>query len=191
MPPGLEARVFEAMRYAALAPGKRLRPFLVLASARLFGVSQRSALQVAAAIELVHAYSLVHDDLPAMDNSDLRRGRPTCHKAFDEATAVLAGDGLLTLRLRGAGAARYPWRSRRALRAGARRWRRRPAASGMVGGQMIDLIAENRTDLDIGAITRLQRLKTGALIAFCLRSPAPSSARPADGDAPRAARLCA
>src|SRR6185437_8476558 len=97
IPDGLEARVFEAMRYAALAPGKRLRPFLVLASAQLFSVAQRSALQVAAAIELVHAYSLVHDDLPAMDNSDLRRGRPTCHKAFDEATAVLAGDALLTL----------------------------------------------------------------------------------------------
>src|SRR5262250_2644466 len=97
VPPGLEARVFEAMRYAALAPGKRLRPFLVLASARLFGVARNPALQVAAAIELVHAYSLVHDDLPAMDDSDLRRGRPTCHRAFDEATAILAGDGLLTL----------------------------------------------------------------------------------------------
>ncbi|MGH7091244.1 MAG: polyprenyl synthetase family protein, partial [Stellaceae bacterium] len=96
-PDGLEARVFEAMRYAALGPGKRLRPFLVLAGAQLFSVVQRSALQAAAAVELVHAYSLVHDDLPAMDNSDLRRGRPTCHKAFDDATAVLAGDALLTL----------------------------------------------------------------------------------------------
>src|SRR5258706_5221913 len=85
------------MRYSALSPGKRLRPLLVLAGARLFGVAQRSALQVAAAIEMVHAYSLIHDDLPAMDNSDLRRGRPTCHKAFDDATAVLAGDGLLTM----------------------------------------------------------------------------------------------
>ncbi len=84
------------MRYSALAPGKRLRPFLVLAGARIFGVARRCALQVAAAIEMVHAYSLVHDDLPAMDDSDLRRGRPTCHKEFDEATAVLAGDGLLT-----------------------------------------------------------------------------------------------
>src|SRR5579872_1644074 len=93
-PPGMEARVYEAMRYSALSPGKRLRPLLVLASSRLFGVAQTSALQVAAAIEMVHAYSLIHDDLPAMDNSDLRRGRPTCHKAFDDATAVLAGDGL-------------------------------------------------------------------------------------------------
>ena len=90
---GLEARVYEAMRYSALAPGKRLRPFLVLAGAQLFGVARRSGLQAAAAIELVHAYSLIHDDLPAMDNSDLRRGRPTCHKQFDDATAVLAGDG--------------------------------------------------------------------------------------------------
>jgi farnesyl diphosphate synthase len=167
-PPGLEARVFEAMRYAALAPGKRLRPFLVLASSRLFGVSERGALQVAAAIELVHSYSLVHDDLPAMDNSDLRRGRPTCHKAFDEATAVLAGDGLLTLAFdvlahpdtHGDPGVRCELVSALAQAAG---------ASGMVGGQMIDLIAENRT-LDIGAITRLQRLKTGALIAFACES---------------------
>ena len=168
VPAGLEARVFEAMRYAALAPGKRLRPFLVLASARLFGVSARSALQVAAAIELVHSYSLVHDDLPAMDDSDLRRGRPTCHKAFDEATAVLAGDGLLTLAFEvlahpdthGDSAVRCELVSALAQAAG---------ASGMVGGQMIDLIAENRS-LDIGAITRLQRLKTGALIAFACES---------------------
>src|ERR1700747_3899239 len=96
-PAGLEARVYEAMRYSALAPGKRLRPVLVLAGARLFGVHRRSALQVAAAIEMVHAYSLIHDDLPAMDNSDLRRGRPTLHKRTDDATAILAGDGLLTL----------------------------------------------------------------------------------------------
>ena len=164
VPPGLEARVFEAMRYAALAPGKRLRPFLVLASSRLFGVSQRSALQVAAAIEFVHSYSLVHDDLPAMDNSDLRRGRPTAHKAFDDATAILAGDGLLTRAFEvlaetdthGDPAVRCELVRSLAQAAG---------ASGMVGGQMIDLIAENRT-LDIGAITRLQRLKTGALIAF-------------------------
>ena len=170
VPPGLEARVFEAMRYAALAPGKRLRPFLVLASARLFGVAERSALQVAAAIELVHSYSLVHDDLPAMDDSDLRRGRPTCHKAFDEGTAVLAGDGLLTLAFEvlahpdthGDTAVRCELVSALAQAAG---------SSGMVGGQMIDLIAENRS-LDIGAITRLQRLKTGALIAFACESGA-------------------
>lgn len=165
VPEGYEARVFEAMRYAALAPGKRLRPFLVLASAQLFSVARRSALQAACAVEMVHAYSLVHDDLPAMDDSDLRRGRPTVHKAFDEATAVLAGDGLLTLAFEvlaqpdthGDPAVRCELVSALAVAAG---------CNGMVGGQMFDLIAENRPELDIGAITRLQRLKTGALIAF-------------------------
>jgi farnesyl diphosphate synthase len=164
VPPGLEARVYDAMRYAAIAPGKRLRPFLVLAGARLFGVARRCALQVAAAVEMVHSYSLVHDDLPAMDDSDLRRGRPTCHKQFDEATAVLAGDGLLTAAFEvlahpdthGDPAVRCELVSELATAAG---------AAGMVGGQMIDLIAEHQS-LDIGAITRLQRMKTGALIAF-------------------------
>ena len=126
MPPGLEARVYEAMRYSALAPGKRLRPLLVLAGARLFGVARRSALQVAAAIEMVHAYSLIHDDLPAMDNSDLRRGRPTCHKQFDEATAILAGDGLLTMAFEVLAAPRHAWRPGGALRAGRGAGRRRP-----------------------------------------------------------------
>ena len=164
VPPGLEARVYQAMRYSALAPGKLLRPFLVLASAQLFGVAGRCALQVAVAGEMVHAYSLVHDDLPAMDNSDLRRGRPTCHKEFDEATAVLAGDGLLTAAFEvladpdthGDPAVRCELVAALAGAAG---------AAGMIGGQMIDLIAEHQT-LDIGAITRLQRMKTGALIAF-------------------------
>ena len=164
VPPDIEARVLEAMRYSTLAPGKRLRPFLVLAGADLFGVARGCALQVAAAIEMVHAYSLVHDDLPAMDNSDLRRGRPTCHKEFDEATAILAGDGLLTMAFEVLAqpethadpAIRCELVAALAAAAG-------PA--GMVGGQMIDLIAERRT-LDIGAITRLQRMKTGALIAF-------------------------
>ena len=169
-PPGLEARVYEAMRYSALAPGKRLRPLLVLASSRLFGVARRSALQVAAAIEMVHAYSLIHDDLPAMDNSDLRRGRPTCHKAFDEATAILAGDGLLTMAFEalshpdthGHAAVRCELVAALAGAAG---------AAGMVGGQMIDLIAETQT-LELGAITRLQRMKTGALIAFACEAGA-------------------
>ena len=170
VPPDLEARVYQAMRYSALAPGKRLRPFLVLAGASLFGVTRESGLQVAAAIEMVHAYSLVHDDLPAMDDSDLRRGRPTCHKEFDEATAVLAGDGLLTAAFE---ALAHPDTHRdpvvrcdlvAALATAA-------GAAGMVGGQMIDLIAEQQT-LDIGAITRLQRMKTGALIAFACESGA-------------------
>jgi farnesyl diphosphate synthase len=181
-PQGLEARVFDAMRYAALAPGKRLRPFLVLASAQLFSVARRSALQAACAIEMVHAYSLVHDDLPAMDNSDLRRGRPTCHKAFDDATAVLAGDGLLTMAFEvlaqpdthGDPAVRCELVAALAQAAG---------SNGMVGGQMIDLLAEHQTDLDIGAITRLQRLKTGALIAFACEAGAIL------GKAPQEARL--
>jgi len=164
VPPDLESRVYQAMRYSALAPGKRLRPFLVLAGAHLFGVAERCALQVAAAIEMVHAYSMIHDDLPAMDNSDLRRGRPTCHKQFDDATAILAGDGLLTTAFEvladsdthGDPAVRCELVAALAGAAG---------AAGMVGGQMIDLIAEHQT-LDIGAITRLQRMKTGALIAF-------------------------
>jgi len=170
VPPGLEARVYEAMRYSALAPGKRLRPLLVLAGSRLFGVARHSALQVAAAIEMVHAYSLIHDDLPAMDNSDLRRGRPTSHKQFDEATAVLAGDGLLTMAFEvlshpdthGDPAVRIELVSALATAAG---------AAGMVGGQMIDLIAEKQP-LDIGAVTRLQRMKTGALIAFACEAGA-------------------
>jgi farnesyl diphosphate synthase len=170
VPSGLEARVYEAMRYSALAPGKRLRPLLVLAGARLFGVARTSALQVAAAIEMVHAYSLIHDDLPAMDNSDLRRGRPTCHKEFDEATAVLAGDGLLTMAFEvlahpdthGDPAVRCALVRALAVAAG---------GTGMVGGQMIDLIAEHQP-LDIGAITRLQRMKTGALIAFACEAGA-------------------
>ncbi len=178
VPPGLEARVYDAMRYSALAPGKRLRPFLVLAGSSLFGVARRCALQVAAAIEMVHAYSLVHDDLPAMDDSDLRRGRPTCHKQFDEATAVLAGDGLLTSAFEvlahpdthGDPAVRCELVGNLAIAAG-------PA--GMVGGQMIDLIAEHRW-LDIGEITRLQRMKTGALIAFACEAGAILAKAPAE-----------
>jgi farnesyl diphosphate synthase len=178
VPPDLEARVYQAMRYSALAPGKRLRPFLVLASARLFSVARRCALQVAAAIEMVHAYSLVHDDLPAMDDSDLRRGRPTCHKEFDEATAVLAGDGLLTTAFEVLAhsdthadpAVRCELVAALAAAAG---------AAGMVGGQMIDLIAEDQL-LDIGAITRLQRMKTGALIAFACEAGAILAKAPAE-----------
>jgi farnesyl diphosphate synthase len=190
VPLGLEARVYEAMRYAALAPGKRMRPFFVLAGANLFGVARRCALQVSAAIEMVHAYSMVHDDLPAMDDSDLRRGRPTCHKEFDEATAILAGDGLLTLAFgvladpdsHGDSAVRCELVSALAAAAGAAGMVGGSAAAGaagMVGGQMIDLIAE-RQALDIGAITRLQRMKTGALIAFSCEAGAILGKAPGD-----------
>ncbi|MSP68159.1 MAG: polyprenyl synthetase family protein [Alphaproteobacteria bacterium] len=161
---GAEARVCEAMRYAVFAGGKRLRPFLVLASAALFAVPEARALRVAAAIECVHTYSLVHDDLPAMDDDDLRRGRPTCHKAFDEATAILAGDGLLTLAFEVlADPATHPDGGVRAALVAA--LARGAGADGMVGGQMIDLMAEGKA-LTLHEIRRLQRMKTGALFGF-------------------------
>lgn len=161
---GLEARVFEGMRYAIMAGGKRLRPFLVVTSAELFNVSKESALRAAAAVEMVHTYSLVHDDLPAMDNDDLRRGKPTCHVKFGEATAILVGDALLTQAFGIlADPATHSDPEVRCALVGA--LAAAAGATGMVGGQMMDLEAENRT-LDIGAITRLQRMKTGELIAF-------------------------
>ena len=162
-PVDTEAPLFEAMRYACLGGGKRLRPFLVLSSAGLFGVNEDCALRVAAAIECIHCYSLVHDDLPAMDDDDTRRGRPTVHKAFDEATAILAGDALLTLAFELASApethedplVRVGLIGAVAKAAGGR---------GMVGGQMIDMLAEQE-QFDIGTVTRLQRMKTGELFA--------------------------
>ena len=159
-----EERLYEAMRYGCLGGGKRLRPFLVMESARLFGVNPACALRTAAAVEFVHCYSLIHDDLPAMDNAELRRGRPTVHRQFDEATAILAGDGLLT--------AAFEILSDPETHEDARVRCNLVAAlakaagpRGMVGGQMMDLIAET-TEFDIGAITRLQRMKTGDMIAF-------------------------
>jgi farnesyl diphosphate synthase len=161
---GKEGRLFEAMRYSTLSQGKRIRPFLTIAAAGLFGVSKTSSLQTAAAIEFVHAYSLIHDDLPAMDNDDMRRGQPSCHKKFDEATAILAGDALLTLSFEiladptthADSAVRSELISSLAKAAGGR---------GMVGGQMMDLACEH-SDLSINEITRLQRMKTGALFAI-------------------------
>ncbi|MCX7360783.1 MAG: polyprenyl synthetase family protein [Alphaproteobacteria bacterium] len=161
-----EARVFEAMRYSSLGGGKRLRAFFVMASATLFKVAEMPALRTASAIEFVHAYSLIHDDLPAMDDDDLRRGKPSCHKQFDEATAILAGDALQALAFEvlaheethGDPAVRTALVTELARAAG---------AQGMVGGQMLDLLAETQgAEMSIGAITRLQRLKTGALISF-------------------------
>ncbi|MDE1173331.1 MAG: polyprenyl synthetase family protein [Parvibaculaceae bacterium] len=161
---GPEARVFEAMRYAVFAGGKRFRPFLARESARLFGVRDESALRVAAAVECVHTYSLVHDDLPCMDDDDLRRGQPTVHRQFDEATAVLAGDALLTFafEILVHDATHEDQRIRCEL---IRKLARASGGQGMVGGQMIDLLSEGQ-EIDMVAITRLQRLKTGALIAF-------------------------
>jgi farnesyl diphosphate synthase len=161
---GPEARVYEAMRYACLGGGKRLRPFLVAAGAEMFEVPRERALRAGAAVELVHCYSLVHDDLPAMDDDALRRGRPTVHIRFDEATAILAGDGLLTLAfevLAGPATHEDP-----AVRCALVTLLARAAgARGMVGGQMFDLAAEERS-LDLDEISRLQQLKTGQLFNY-------------------------
>jgi farnesyl diphosphate synthase len=161
---GPEARVFAAMRYACLGGGKRLRPFLVVAGADMFGVPRARALRAGASVELVHCYSLVHDDLPAMDDDELRRGRPTTHIQFDEATAVLAGDGLLTLAFEVLAdpathddpAVRCALVTALAGAAG---------AQGMVGGQMFDLAAEEHS-LDLDEISRLQNMKTGQLFNY-------------------------
>ena len=155
--PGAQGRVVEAMRYAALNGGKRLRPFLTVERARLFGVPESYALRAGTALEMVHCYSLVHDDLPAMDDSDLRRGQPTVHIEFDEAVAILADPET------------HPDPAIRAeliagLAAAA-------GADGMVGGQMIDMSPE-RNDLDLAGITELQSLKTGALITFACEAGA-------------------
>lgn len=166
LPPtdGAEARLIDAMRYATLGGGKRMRAFLVMESAALFAVSETSAARVAASIEMLHAYSLVHDDLPAMDDDDLRRGKPSTHRAFDEATAILAGDALQARAFEVLAepdthsdpAARCELVAALGAAAGAR---------GMAGGQMIDMLAEGKS-LSGPAVTRLQALKTGRLIQF-------------------------
>jgi farnesyl diphosphate synthase len=164
VPEAAEARLVEAMRYACLSGGKRLRAFLVMETAKLFTVNVTCAARVAAAVEMLHAYSLVHDDLPAMDDDDLRRGKPSCHKAFDEATAILAGDALQTRAFEVLAEedthadpeARCELVTAFAYATGAR---------GMVGGQMIDMLSEGKP-LSGPEITRLQALKTGRLIQF-------------------------
>jgi farnesyl diphosphate synthase len=169
-PDGPEARLMAAMRYAALGGGKRLRPFLVIHTGRMFDVHERALLRVAAAVECIHTYSLVHDDMPCMDDDDVRRGRPTVHKAYDEATAVLAGDALQSLAfeiLCDSDTHGDP----RVLAELARRLAVAAGGRGMVGGQMIDIETEGR-DVDISVVTRMQRLKTGALIAFSVESGA-------------------
>ncbi len=161
---GPEGRLHAAMRYSTLGGGKRLRPFLVRETARLFGVAPRRSLRTGAAVELIHAYSLIHDDLPAMDDDALRRGRPSCHVAFDEATAILAGDALLTLAFEVL--ADPETHSDAAVRCELVAGLARAAGGlGMVGGQMIDLVSE-KLAADADLISRLEGLKTGALIAF-------------------------
>jgi len=160
---GPEAPVYEAMRYAALGPGKRLRPFLVVETGRLFDVDRKRLMRAGAAIECVHTYSLVHDDLPCMDDDDLRRGRPTVHKAYDEATAVLAGDALLTFafELLAHPDTHPDARVRAAL---VLSLAKSSGAQGMVGGQMIDIVSEKAKPTET-LIARLQQMKTGALIS--------------------------
>jgi len=161
---GIEKKLFEAISYSILSSGKRLRPFLVIQSSKLFDVDKKNALRVASSIEMIHAYSLIHDDLPSMDNDILRRGLPTTHKKYNEATAILAGDSLLTLSFEILSDSlthndpeiRCKLIYELAKAAG---------ACGMVAGQMMDLEAKNKK-LSIGIITRIQRLKTGALIVF-------------------------
>ncbi|WP_336970545.1 polyprenyl synthetase family protein [Sphingobium aromaticiconvertens] len=163
-------RLYEAMRHAAIGGGKRLRPLLVAATCELFNVSAESAVRVGLAVECIHVYSLVHDDLPAMDNDDVRRGKSTVHKAFDEATAILAGDCLHDLAFEilvdeathGDPFVRCELVRALAIASG-------PA--GMAGGQMMDLEAE-RASFDLPTVTRLQQLKTGALISFCVEAGA-------------------
>ena len=152
----------EAIRYSTLAPGKRLRPYLLLETANIFKAPAAQAMAAAAAIECVHVYSLIHDDLPAMDDDDERRGQPTLHKKYDEATAILAGDALLTLAFSILG--KHAPQLSKPL-ADAAGW------AGMVGGQMIDLAAENKT-LKLEEIFILQSLKTGALFHFCTQAGA-------------------
>jgi farnesyl diphosphate synthase len=158
------SRLLDAMRYSVLGGGKRLRPFLVLESAALFGVDPGRAIDAACALECVHCYSLIHDDLPAMDNDDLRRGKPTLHRAFDEATAILAGDTLLTIAFEiMASPETHPDPAVRAELG--LQLARASGGAGMAGGQMLDLEAPGK-DHDEAAITTLQRMKTGALIRF-------------------------
>jgi len=166
-------RVLAAMRHAVLGGGKRLRPFLVVETAALFGAPRQGALLAGAALECVHCYSLVHDDLPSMDNDDLRRGRPTVHKAFDEATAILAGDALLTLAFDIL--ARPEVHPDTGVRSAlVLELARASGLGGMVGGQMLDLAAEGRFDakrsLSEDEILTLQAMKTGALLRFGCRA---------------------
>ena len=172
--------LFEAMRHAAIGGGKRLRPLLAVAAARLFGIARDRAIRVGSAIEAIHVYSLIHDDLPCMDDADLRRGKPSVHKAFGEAVAVLAGDSLNALAfeiLAHPATHEDPWVRADLLLELARA----TGPAGMAGGQMMDLAAEGR-DLDLPAVTRLQQLKTGALIEYsveaaCIMVKLPAEAR--------------
>jgi farnesyl diphosphate synthase len=171
-------RLLAAMRHGVLNGGKRMRPALVIESAALFGADAEAALRVAAALECIHCYSLIHDDLPAMDNDDMRRGQPTVHRKFDEATAILAGDSLLTYAfdILAAPETRLPDGTKLALTLALAR---ASGIGGMAGGQALDLEAETRA-LDEDEVTRLQRMKTGALIRFACEAGATAAGASAD-----------
>ena len=175
-------RLYQAMRHAAIGGGKRLRPLLVRAAGDLYHVDRNLSLRVGAAVEAMHVYSLIHDDLPCMDDDDLRRGKPTVHRAYDEATAVLAGDSLHALA--------FEWLVDPATHADPfvrseliRELARAAGPAGMAGGQMMDLAAET-AQFDLPTVTRLQQLKTGALIAFSVEAGAILARIPAEGRTP-------
>jgi farnesyl diphosphate synthase len=182
VPADPRAKLYEAMRYAAIGGGKRLRPLLVSAACGLFHVDRQRALRVGLAVECIHVYSLIHDDLPSMDDDDLRRGKPTVHRAFGEATAILAGDSLhaLAFEILADDATHEDPFVRAELIADLAR---ASGPAGMAGGQMMDLAAEETT-LDIAAVTRLQQLKTGALIGFCLEAGGIMGRLPVEGRRP-------
>ena len=160
-----QKQVFEAMRYGVLGGGKRIRPVLTLAVSDMLGGSGADALRVGCAIECIHSYSLIHDDLPCMDNDDLRRGRPTCHKVFPESIALLAGDGLLNRAFELLSAPRpYEKMDAEAVLSVIREIAGASGAFGMIGGQVIDLDCENRTDVTLALLRELHAKKTGALI---------------------------
>ena len=167
---GPEADLMRAMRHSALANGKRMRPFYVIETGAMFDAPEKALLRTAAALECVHCYSLIHDDLPCMDDDDFRRGQPTVHKAFNEATAVLAGDALLTLAFKILANSETHNDPKIRLRL-LERLADASGAQGMVGGQMIDML-EEESPRDLNTITRMQRLKTGALISYSVEAGA-------------------
>ena len=179
VPQDPRARLYEAMRYAAIGGGKRLRPLLVVAACSLFRVDRERALRVGLAVECIHVYSLIHDDLPCMDDDDLRRGKPTVHRAYDESTAILAGDCLhaLAFEILADPATHEDPFVRSELVA---ELARASGPAGMAGGQMMDLVA-GEMSLDLPAVTRLQQLKTGALVGFCLEAGAIMGRIPPEG----------
>ena len=182
----MQGRLKEAMYYSLLAGGKRLRPVLCLSTASLFGLTADAAMPFAAALEMIHTYSLIHDDLPAMDDDDLRRGRPSCHKAFDEATAILAGDALLTDAFGFMASATAGIPADRVLRALAA-VSSAAGAAGMVGGQILDMDCTGRTDVPLPTLQTLHALKTGAMFRVaCISGGLLAGASDADLDALRA-----